>query len=123
VIETLRDFLASKKLLLVLDNVEHLLEACVHLVDEIIRRGPDITVLVTSREQLGITGELTYRVPSLTVPGTSDALTSESASQYEGVRLFVERAKLVRGEFALTAENSFLRRVDLRSARRHAVGD
>jgi non-specific serine/threonine protein kinase len=106
VIETLSGHLASKKLLLVLDNVEHLLEACVHLVDEIVRRGPDITVLITSRERLGMTGELTYRVPSLTVPGTSEALTPETVSRYEGVRLFVERAKLVHPDFDLTAENA-----------------
>ena len=77
-----------------------------HLVDEIVRRSPDIAVLVTSRERLGITGELTYRVPSLTVPGTSETLTPETVSSYEGVRLFVERAKLVRPDFDLTAENA-----------------
>jgi non-specific serine/threonine protein kinase len=106
VIETLSDYLASKKLLLVLDNVEHLLEACVHLVDEIVRRSADIAVLVTSRERLGMTGELTYRVPSLTVPQTSETVTPETALRYEGVRLFVERAKLVRPGFDLTPENA-----------------
>src|SRR6266567_577118 len=106
VIETLSDHLASRKLLLVLDNVEHLLEACVRLVDEIVRRSPDITVLVTSRERLGIWGELTYRVPSLTVPETSEALTPEAMSRYEGVRLFVDRAKLARSDFDLTADNA-----------------
>jgi predicted ATPase len=106
VIETLSNYLDSKKLLLVLDNVEQLLEGCAHLVDEIVRRSPDITMLVTSRERLGMTGELTYRVPSLTVPGTSEALTLETVSRYEGVRLFVERAKLVRSDFHLTAENA-----------------
>ena len=106
VVETLSDHLASKKLLLVLDNAEHLLEASVHLVDEIVRRSPDITVLVTSRERLGMTGELTYRVPSLTVPGTSETLTPETALRCEGVRLFVERAKLVCPDFALAAENA-----------------
>jgi predicted ATPase/DNA-binding winged helix-turn-helix (wHTH) protein len=105
-LETLSDYLAFKKLLLVLDNVEHLLEACVHLVDEIVRHNQDIAVLVTSRERLGMTGELTYRVPSLTVPGTSETLTLESVSRYEGVRLFVERAKLARPDFELTAENA-----------------
>jgi DNA-binding winged helix-turn-helix (wHTH) protein len=69
VIETLSDYLASKKLLLVLDNVEHLLEGCVQFVDLILRRSPDVAILVTSRERLGMAGELTYRVPSLTVPG------------------------------------------------------
>src|SRR6266568_5198824 len=88
VIETLSDHLASKKLLLVLDNAEHLLEACVHLVDEIVRHCPDITVLVTSRERLGITGELTYRVPSLTVPGPHDPLDPVALLAYESARLF-----------------------------------
>jgi non-specific serine/threonine protein kinase len=90
----------------VLDNVEHLLEGCVHLVDEIVRRSPDITVLVTSRERLGMAGELTYRVPSLTVPETSEGLTPETALRYEGVRLFIERAKLTRSGFDMTAENA-----------------
>src|SRR5713101_6490018 len=106
VIETLSDYLASKKLLLVIDNAEHLLEACVHFVDEIVRRSPDIAVLVTSRERLGITGELTYRVPSLTVPGTSKALTPETVLRYEGVRLFIDRAKLLRHDFDVTTENT-----------------
>jgi predicted ATPase/DNA-binding winged helix-turn-helix (wHTH) protein len=104
--ETLGDYLASKKLLLVLDNAEHLLEACVQLVAEIVRRGPDIAVLVTSRERLGMTGELTYRVPSLTVPGASETAMPETVSSYEGVRLFVERAKLVRPHFSLERENA-----------------
>jgi len=106
VTETLSDHLASRKLLLVLDNVEHLLEACAQLVDEIVRWSTEISVLVTSRERLGMTGELTYRVPSLTVPGTSESLSPESALRYEGVRLFVERARLVRPHFALAAENA-----------------
>ena len=69
VIETLSDYLALKKLLLVLDNAEHLLEGCVQFVDLILRRSPHVAMLVTSRERLGMAGELTYRVPSLTVPG------------------------------------------------------
>src|SRR6266404_5757785 len=68
-IETLGDYLASKKLLLVLDNVEHLLEGCVQFVDLIVSRCSDVAILVTSRERLAMAGELTYRVPSLTVPG------------------------------------------------------
>ena len=106
VIDTLGEHLAYRKLLLVLDNAEHLLEACVHLVDAIVRRSPGVTVLVTSRERLGIAGELTYRVPSLTVPQTGEPLTPEAASRYEGVRLFVERAMFARRDFALTAQNA-----------------
>src|SRR6267154_3910529 len=63
VIDTLGDYLASKKLLLVLDNVEHLLEGCVQFVDLILRHSPHVAMLVTSREHLGMAGELTYRVP------------------------------------------------------------
>jgi predicted ATPase len=106
VIETLSDYLASKKLLLVLDNAEHLLEGCVQFVDLILRHSPDVAMLVTSCERLAITGELTYRVPSLTVPETSDTLRPETVSRYEGVRLFVERAKLVRPDFDVTTENA-----------------
>jgi predicted ATPase/DNA-binding winged helix-turn-helix (wHTH) protein len=105
-IETLSDHLASKKLLLVLDNAEHLLESCAHAVDEILRRTHGITIFVTSRERLGVTGEMTYRVPSLTVPGTNEEMTSERLSAYEGVRLFVDRAKLLRPDFDVTAGNA-----------------
>jgi predicted ATPase len=104
--DTLGDYLAFKKLLLALDNAEHLLKGCAHLVDEIVRRSQGIAVLVTSRERLGITGELTYRVPSLTVPGRNEPLTPATVAPYEGVRLFVERAKLLRPDFALTTENA-----------------
>src|SRR5437667_1226623 len=87
VLETLSDHLASKKLLLVLDNVEHLLEACVHLVGEIVRRSPDIAVLVTSREHLGMAGELNYPVPSPTVPGRGDSFAPGALLAREGGRL------------------------------------
>ena len=63
-------------------------------------------MLVTSCERLAITGELTYRVPSLTVPEASETLRPETVSRYEGVRLFVERAKLVRPDFDVTTENA-----------------
>jgi non-specific serine/threonine protein kinase len=107
VVETLSDHLASKKLLLVLDNAEHLLEACVQFVNLILRRGPDVAVIVTSRERLGMAGELTYRVPSLTVPGSGDTFAApEALLAYEGVRLFIERARLLRPDFTVTAENA-----------------
>src|SRR6266496_3551651 len=93
VIETLSDHLASRKLLLVLDNVEHLLEACVRLVDLILRHSPHVAMLVTSRERLGMSGELTYRVPSLTVPGPGGNVAPDALLAYEGVHLFVDRAR------------------------------
>jgi non-specific serine/threonine protein kinase len=106
VMETLNDYLVSKKLLLVLDNAEHLLDACVRLVDEILRRCGDVAVVVTSRERLGMAGELTYRVPSLTVPGPGDNVVPDALLAYEGVRLFVERARLLRPGFSVTSENA-----------------
>src|SRR5258705_11578688 len=117
VLETLGDHLASKKLLLVLDNVERLLDACVRLVDEILRRCRDVAVLVPSRERLAMAGELTYRVPSLTVPGPRDNVAPDALLAYEGVRLFVDRARLLRPDFSVTAENaaplaSICRRLD-----------
>ncbi len=105
-IETLSDHLASKKLLLVLDNAEHLLEGCVQFVDLVLRRSPGIAILVTSRERLGMMGELTYRVPSLTVPGPDDNVARDALLAYEGVRLFVERARLLRPHFSVTSENA-----------------
>jgi predicted ATPase/DNA-binding winged helix-turn-helix (wHTH) protein len=106
VLETLGDYLASKKLLLVLDNVEHLLEGCAQFVDLILRRSPDVAMLVTSRERLGMTGELIYRVPSLTVPGPGDNVAPDALLAYEGVRLFVDRVRLLRPDFSVTSENA-----------------
>jgi predicted ATPase/DNA-binding winged helix-turn-helix (wHTH) protein len=105
VLETLGDYLASKKLLLVLDNVEHLLDASVRMVNEILRRCRDVVVLATSRERLGTAGEFAYRVPSLTVPGPGNNFAPEALLAYESVRLFVERARLLRPHFSLTPES------------------
>ena len=105
-IETLSEHLALKKLLLVLDNVEHLLEGCVQFVDLVLRRSPHVAMLVTSRERLGISGDLTYRVPSLTVPRSGDNVAPDALLAYEGVRLFVDRARLLRPDFSVTAENA-----------------
>ena len=105
-IETLGDRLASENLLLVLDNAEHLLEGCVQFVDLVLRRSPGVAIFVTSRERLGIAGELTYRVPSLTVPGPGDKVAPDALLAYEGARLFVERARLLRPDFGVTVENA-----------------
>jgi predicted ATPase/DNA-binding winged helix-turn-helix (wHTH) protein/Tfp pilus assembly protein PilF len=105
-VETLSDYLTSKRLLLVLDNVEHLLDACVQLVNEILRRCRDVVVLVTSRERLAMAGELTYRVPSLMVPGPRDNVAPSALLAYDGVRLFVDRAILLRPDFSVTSENA-----------------
>lgn len=115
--ETLAEALASRHLLLVLDNAEHLLGACAHLADVLLRRCARLGVLVTSRERLGIAGELTYRVPSLSVPTEGQRTTNEETLTCEAARLFIERARLLRPDFEVTtgdaaALGSICRRLD-----------
>lgn len=93
-------------MLLVLDNCEHLLSACAGLAGALLRACPQVTLLASSREALGIVGEQTYRVPSLSVPGLRQPPTVESLSGYESVRLFLDRAALSRADFCLTAPNA-----------------
>lgn len=102
--ETLLEHLRSRSMLLVFDNCEHLLQACASLVDVILRRCPHVRVLATSREGLGIAGELTFRVPSLSLPdpGVSGP---DDLMRYEAARLFVERAKASNVKFRLTEGN------------------
>src|SRR4029078_10149255 len=91
--------------LLILDNCEHVVEACAELVVALLRACPQLAVLATSRERLNIQGESTFRVPSLAVPD-EDEREPERLARSEAVRLFVERARLVAPAFALTADNA-----------------
>jgi len=100
------EHLREKQLLLVLDNCEHLLEACARLADTLLRRCPGLLILATSREGLGIAGEVTYIIPSLSVPTRPELETAASLSHYEAVRLFVERAEFHRPDFAVTNQNA-----------------
>ena len=104
--ETLADHLRSRALLLVLDNCEHLLDACVELVDGLLQRCPHVRILSTSRESLGMTGEVTYRVPSLSVPGAGRLPPLDRLMLYEAVQLFVERAAASNPAFRLTNDNA-----------------
>ncbi len=116
-LDTLAEYLASRALLLVLDNAEHLIEACAQLSESLLQRCPRLVILVTSRERIGITGEQTYRVPSLSVPDEESDTTPESIAAHESTRLFIERARLQQPQFAITARNagaiaSICRRLD-----------
>lgn len=115
--QTIAEHLGSKRLLIVLDNAEHVLDACAHLTDALLRACISLSVLVTSRERLGIIGELTYRVPSLSFPDPGHEVTPELLSTYESARLFIDRAQLQRPQFEVTAHNavalaSICRRLD-----------
>ncbi len=106
---TVVEGLASKSLLLILDNCEHVLDAAAALTDAILRGCPGVKILASSREGLGVAGERTYRVPSLSLPPEPSAarkLPLETIREYESVRLFAERAAMVSDGFTITPENA-----------------
>jgi predicted ATPase/class 3 adenylate cyclase len=92
--------LGTKRVLLILDNCEHLLDGCADLVDRILARSPNVTVLTTTREALSVEGEQTWPVPSLSVPRNG-----VEAERSEAVRLFAARAQAVQPAFELDADN------------------
>jgi predicted ATPase/class 3 adenylate cyclase len=106
VIDMLCDYLHDKKLLLLLDNCEHLVDACARQADRILRAAPEVLILASSREALGIGGEVTYRVPSLGLPDLAHLPSVETLDQYEAVRLFIDRATSADPSFAVTNENA-----------------
>ncbi len=105
-LETLTDFLKPKKLLLLLDNCEHLVGTCAQLMERLLQVCPNLWVLATSREGLRIAGEQIYRVPPLSVPNLTPLPSLGQLMQYESVRLFVDRARLVRPSFSVNDQNA-----------------
>ena len=102
--DSLLAFLGNKRLLLLLDNCEHLLDAVAHLVARILTVAPGVRVLATSREALRIEGEQVMTVPSLGVP--DEATDPDLLAGTEAVRLFVDRARATRSEFVLNENNA-----------------
>jgi non-specific serine/threonine protein kinase len=98
--------LQSRHLLLALDNCEHLLDACARLVDDLVHSCAHLKVLATSREALGLNGEVAWRVPSLQAPDVRQQFTVQELGANPAVRLFVERATAVLPSFALSERNS-----------------
>jgi predicted ATPase/class 3 adenylate cyclase len=108
---TLLEVLKSRRLLLVLDNCEHLVSACADLADALLRLCPQVKVLATSRQALQVGGEQSWRVPSLTPPDLERLSAEEQdvariVGASDAVRLFVERASAQRAEFRLTDHNA-----------------
>ena len=99
------DFLRNKRVLLILDNCEHLIQACAQLAETSLHACPDLHILATSREALNIDGEKVYLVPSLTTPDSLQA-TLETLPDYEAVQLFLERTKSALANFRLTRANA-----------------
>jgi predicted ATPase/class 3 adenylate cyclase len=103
--ESLRGYLREKQLLLVLDNFEQVLESA-PLVGELVAACPKLKILATSRIALRLYGEQEYSVPPLALPDPRVLPPLEVLTQYEAVRLFLERARAVRAEFSVTNENA-----------------
>jgi predicted ATPase len=104
--EALAQHLEHKKTLLVLDNCEHLIDACAELVDTLLRSCPKLHILATSREALGVGGEIAWLVPPLALPDPGDRAPVEELGRYEGIRLFRERARSVAPTFELGEGNA-----------------
>jgi predicted ATPase/class 3 adenylate cyclase len=115
-LEALVDALAPQNVLIVLDNCEHLIGGCAKTADAVLRRCPQVHLLATSREPLGIGGETIYRVPPLSLPAADDG-DFAAAQSCDAVALFAERAKQQGAGFTVDEETaplvtSICRRLD-----------
>jgi predicted ATPase/DNA-binding SARP family transcriptional activator len=104
----LAEHLAPLRMLLVLDNCEHLIDSCVTLVTALLGAAPQLRVLATSQVPLGVLGETCLRVPSLSLPDAEGQHDFSELDGSEAVRLFVERARAARPGFELTPQNADL---------------
>ncbi|WP_456617630.1 ATP-binding protein [Bradyrhizobium sp. P5_C12] len=103
---SLAAFLRDRRMLLILDCCEHVIEAAAALAERLYQAAPELHIVATSRELLRVEGEYTYRLPPLPSPPDKAVLTAASALAYPSVKLFVERAAAGGGEFALTDTNA-----------------
>jgi len=108
--ESLLQYLRTREVLLVLDNCEHLIQECRRLSGELLRHCPDLSLLVTTRQALGITGETVWVVPSLSLPDPEPQVREKDLPsqlmEFDAVRLFVRRAEQVQPAFRLTTKNA-----------------
>jgi predicted ATPase/class 3 adenylate cyclase len=106
ILDTLLAYLKRKRLLLILDNCEHVIDEARAVASAVLHACPEVRILATSREGLNISGEATYRMPSLAVPSSPQMLSGEEMLHYGAVQLFADRAYLSDRRFALTDENA-----------------
>ena len=105
IVDSLKDYLKTKSLLLLLDNFEQVISAA-PLVAELLVACSELKILVTSREGLRISGEREYPVPPLALPDLTQLPSLESLSQYAAVELFIQRAKAVKPDFRITNDTA-----------------
>ena len=98
--------IGDRSMLLILDNCEHVLGACADLARSLLNACPELRFLATSREALGITGEVAWPVPPLSLPEHRRRLDPDELLGFESIRLFVERVSAVKPSFTLTAANA-----------------
>ncbi len=104
--EVVVDYLRPRSLLLIFDNCEHVLPACAQLADSLLRACPSLRMLATSREALRIAGEISWRVPSMSLPDPQRLPNLHGLMAFEAVQLFLERAAAVLPVFTVTAQNA-----------------
>src|ERR1700737_4794452 len=103
--QVVAEHLGPARALVLLDNCEHLVEACSRLADSLLAACPQLSILCTSTEALNIAGEVAWRVPPLGVPEAAESLPADRLAEYEAIRLFVDRASASRPGFKLTDQN------------------
>ncbi|WP_219632779.1 LuxR C-terminal-related transcriptional regulator [Haloechinothrix aidingensis] len=104
-VERLADYLRDKHVLLIMDNCEHLVEACAVLISKLLAAAPQVRVLATSRHVLGTEGEQVLRVPPLSLPADEDRQLGEQQVGTDAVTLFAERATAADSTFQVTEAN------------------
>ncbi len=98
--------LKNRHTLIIMDNCEHLISVVAPVVDELLKSCSSLKILVTSRERLNLSSETVYRIPTLTVPVQMAESTLESVQEFEGVQLFLDRARSQAAEFQITDDNA-----------------
>lgn len=105
-LETLKEYLHEKNTLIVLDNCEHLVTASAKVANALLNAAPNLKVLASSREALGVRGEIAYPVHPLSLPDLKHLPAIEQLTQFEAVRLFIDRALLAAPHFVVNKDNA-----------------
>jgi predicted ATPase len=109
-LEVLTNYLQRKQLLLLLDNCEHVIATCAEAVERLLRACPELQILATSREALGVAGEIEWAVTALRTPELPTAdynpIQAHAIQSYEAVHLFLHRAQTAKSDFVLSEQNA-----------------
>jgi predicted ATPase/class 3 adenylate cyclase/DNA-binding CsgD family transcriptional regulator len=105
-VDILADHVGTQRVLLILDNCEHIVSSCAEIAEALLKACPSLVIMTTSREPLGVPGETPWQVPSLTLPDEKDPPRIEALTTYDAVALFVERALKARPNFRVTNDNA-----------------